>query len=220
MTPAVIVLAKAPAAGRSKTRLCPPLAPAEAAELAAAALHDTLEAAGKVTDARVLLVLEGPAGPWLPSGFRGEIVRQRAGGLGDRLAGAFVTARGPALAVGMDTPQLTAELLDRGLQTLASPGVDAVLGPSADGGYWAIGLRRADARAFAGVPMSTRRTGSAQRARLRKLGLRVAELGRLQDVDTIEDAHEVAASVPGTRFAALLRSLPVAGRAAAEAGAG
>ena len=203
--PALVVLAKAPVAGRVKTRLCPPLLAADAACLAEAALHDTLEAVASVPGTRALLVLDGDPGAWLPSGF--ELARQRDGGLGERLAGAFATVGGPALVVGMDTPQLTAPLLDRALDALDAPGVDAVLGPAADGGYWTIGLRRPGRRVFTGVPMSSPRTYAVQRARLRRLGMRVAELDELRDVDTIEDAWAVAAESPGSRFAETLASL-------------
>jgi rSAM/selenodomain-associated transferase 1 len=217
--PTLIVLAKVPLAGRVKTRLCPPLAPAQAAELAAAALHDTLDAVGSVPDTRALLVLDGPPGPWLPPGFKGELARQCAGGLGDRLAGAFASAGGPALLVGMDTPQLTAPLLDGALEALDAPDVDAVLGPSADGGYWAVGLRRPQQRVFKGVPMSSPHTCAAQRARLRALGMRVAELEQVRDVDTIDDARAVAAESPRSRFAAMLESLRFGYQAQAETGA-
>jgi rSAM/selenodomain-associated transferase 1 len=218
--PALVVLAKAPRAGRSKTRLCPPLAPAEAAELAAAALQDTLEAVRSVADARAVIVLDGSPGPWIPPGFDGEIAAQSGGGLGDRLAGAFATAGGPALVVAMDTPQLTAPILGRALDALVATDVDAVLGPASDGGYWAIGLRAADERVFTGVPMSTPQTAAYQRARLRDLGLRVAELEELRDVDTIEDAIAVADEAPHTRFAAALASFPCVHRATAETGTG
>ena len=70
------------------------------------------------------------------------------------------------LLVGMDTPQLTPELLD-----VDWAGSDALLGLTEDGGYWCIGLRRPSAEAIVGVPMSTERTGAEQLARLRGLGL-------------------------------------------------
>ena len=202
--PALVVLAKAPVPGRSKTRLCPPLVPAEAAALAEAALSDTLRAVASVPGVRRVLALEGEPGPWLPPGF--ELVRQCDGGLGDRLAAAFAGVGGPAVLVGMDTPQLTKAQLTHALDTLAGP-VDAVLGPAPDGGYWAIGLQAADYRVFAGVPMSTPGTCDAQRARLDALGMRVAELERLRDVDTIDDARAVAAEAPGSGFAAALEAL-------------
>ena len=96
--------------------------------------------------------------------------------------------------IGMDAPQVTPELLDAGLAALADH--DAALGPAADGGYWAIGLRRPAAGVFDGVPMSEPGTAAAQRARLAALGLSVAELPPLRDVDTIEDVRAVAAAAP------------------------
>ena len=200
---ALIVIAKAPVAGRVKTRLCPPCTPAEAAALAEAALRDTLAAMAATPARRRVVALDGPAGDWLPDGF--EVVEQRGNGLAERLAGAFADVGGPGLLVGMDTPQVTSGLLAAGLRRLDE--VDAVLGRSADGGYWAIGLRASDAPVFAGVAMSTPRTGAAQLARLRALGLQVAELPTLIDVDTIADARAVAAGAPHTRFARTL-SLP------------
>ena len=199
---ALIVIAKEPRAGRVKTRLCPPCTDGEAARLAEAALVDTLSAVGATPARRRLVALEGEPGPWLPAGF--EVVPQARGGLAERLAGAFQSVGGPALLVGMDTPQLTPLVLGRAVAALAAEGVDAVLGPAEDGGYWAIGLERPDRRVFEGVPMSTRHTAKAQRARLHSLGLTCGELERLRDVDTIDDARAVAAEAPFSRFAATL----------------
>ncbi len=201
----LLVIAKAPVAGRVKTRLCPPLDPGQAAALAEAALADTLAAVAATPTRRRVVVLDGAPGPWLPAGF--EVVPQRGTGLAERLAAAFADAGEGALLVGMDTPQVTPALLERGLRALAAPGTGAVLGAAPDGGYWAIGLREPDARVFAGIPMSTEATGAAQRARLDALGLRVAELPALRDVDTFDDARTVARLAPGTRFAAAVREL-------------
>ena len=211
MTPALLVIAKAPVAGRVKTRLCPPCTPAEAAALARAALEDTLaacDAAAAASGARRVLVLDGAPGDWLPRGW--EVVPQRGAGLAERLAAGFADAGGPALLVGMDTPQVAPELLRGGLAALGL--VDAVLGPAPDGGYWAIGLQEPDARVFAGVPMSRRDTGAIQRARLASLGLGTFVLPALRDVDDIAAARAVAACAPRTRFAAALAALdrPVA----------
>jgi rSAM/selenodomain-associated transferase 1 len=208
MSAALMVLAKAPRPGRSKTRLCPPCTPRDAAALARAALADTLDAVLATPAARRVLVLDGPVGDWLAPGV--EVVAQRGAGLDERLAHAFADVGGPALLVGMDTPQVTAGDLARGLDRLAAPGVDAVLGPATDGGYWAIGLREAQPRAFLGVPMSTARTGRAQHERLRRLGLRVALLPALRDVDRIADARAVAALAPAGRFARALALTGVA----------
>ena len=200
---ALIVIAKAPVAGRVKTRLTPPFTPAEAAARATAALADTLAAATACGATRRVLLLDGASGPWLPRDF--EVVPQRGDGLAARLAAAFQAAEGPAFLVGMDTPQMTPELLDAGLGALDD--ADAAFGAAHDGGYWGIGLRRPDPAAFHDVPMSEPTTGVAQLARLAALGLRTAILPTLRDVDTIDDAYAVAASAPHTHFAAAVASL-------------
>jgi glycosyltransferase A (GT-A) superfamily protein (DUF2064 family) len=110
----------------------------------------------------------------------------------------------------MDTPQVTARHVERGLGELELPEVDAAFGPAPDGGYWAVGLRQPDARVFEGVPMSTSDTGRAQLHRFHHIGMRVAELESLRDVDTIEDARVVASESPVTRFAGELAQLALA----------
>jgi uncharacterized protein len=209
---ALLVIAKAPVAGRAKTRLCPPLSPAQAAELAEAALCDTLEAVLRTRAARRVLVLEGPAGDWLPSGL--EVIPQRPAGFAERLAGAFEDVAEPAFLIGMDTPQVTPAMLGAALDALGAPATDAVLGLCEDGGYWGIGLRSADTRVFAGVPMSTGRTGECQRLRLEQLGLRTGALPTLRDVDRHADALAVAEQAPASRFArALSRAQRCSGNA-------
>lgn len=202
-------MAKAPVAGRCKTRLCPPLDHAQAATLAEAALADTLQAVAWTPATRRVLALDGDPGPWLPAGF--ELLTQRGADLGKRLANAVHDVGEPLLVLGMDTPQLTRALLAGALERLDERATDAVLGPTPDGGYWAIGLTEPDPRVFDDVPMSTTRTGAAQRARMTELGLRTAALPALRDVDTWEDATVVAALAPWTRFAATFELLGVTG---------
>ena len=198
MAPAIIVIAKAPVPGRVKTRLTPPCTPVQGAALACAALQDTLDAAARATHAgRRIVVLDGEPGAWLPPAF--EVIAQRGDGLEERLAAAFEDVGEAAFLVGMDTPQVTPELLDAGL-TAVDEG-DSAFGAALDGGYWAIGLRAPDPEVFVGVPMSSANTGAVQRARLAILGLRPTILPPLRDVDTFEDARAVAAEAPDTRFA-------------------
>jgi rSAM/selenodomain-associated transferase 1 len=201
----VIVMAKAPVAGRVKTRLVPPYTHDEAAALAQAALADTLDAAMGCGADEVIVALEGEAGPWLPAGCR--VIRQRGGGFDERLAAAWHDAGGPGVQVGMDSPQLTPADLDSALLALVDH--DAALGRCDDGGWWAIALRRPDERIFLGVPMSRADTGARQHQRLRQLGLRVAELAVLTDVDVAADVTTVAALAPDTRFASAARSMGV-----------
>jgi glycosyltransferase A (GT-A) superfamily protein (DUF2064 family) len=200
---ALLVIAKEPRPGRVKTRLTPPFTPEEAAALAEASLADTLDAVARTPARRRVLVLDGEPGPWLPAGV--EVVPQCAGGLDERLAAAFAGCDGPALLIGMDTPQVTPELL-----TVDFADCDAWFGPAADGGFWALGLADPDPELLRGVPMSTPYTGAAQRRRLD--GLRVRDLPLLRDVDTAEDAVAVADAAPDGRFAARLARLTAARR--------
>ncbi len=199
----LLVIAKDPLPGVSKTRLCPPCAPHEAAMLAEAALLDTLEVVASVPAARHVLVLDGDPGRWRDRGF--DVLAQRGDGLDDRLEHAFLDVGGPALLVGMDTPQLTPALLGDGIRALEHAG--AVLGPACDGGYWSVGLRAPVPDVFRGVPMSRSDTFMRQRRRLADHGLVVHEQARLRDVDTIEDALTVASLAPQSRFAAALSTL-------------
>lgn len=201
----IIIMAKAPVPGRVKSRLCPPCTPEEAALLAEAALHDTVETAHAVPGIRTVVSLDGPAGAWLPPGVL--VVPQRGEELAERLAAAFEDVGGPAIAIGMDTPQVAPALLTRAIRMLGE--TDAVLGPAGDGGYWAIGLNRADARVFREIPMSTSSTAALQGARLDELGLRYGLLPLMRDVDTFADAVAVAAEVPGSRFSKAVRALGI-----------
>ncbi len=200
----VVVIAKAPRAGRVKTRLTPVFTPHEAATLAAAAIRDTLDAA-RGTGTRTFVAWEGPRPTWL--GPELEVVDQRGEGLGERLDAALHDALGdtqdrPTLLVGMDTPQVTSAHLHADWH-----GADAVLGMCEDGGYWAIGLRRYRPGLFDGVPMSTDHTGAAQLERLRACGLSVHLLPPMRDIDEPEDAAAVAALAPETRFARTYRRI-------------
>lgn len=205
----ITVLAKAPVAGRVKTRLCPPFTPTQAARLAAAALEDTLAAVlATAGTAPPVLALDGD--PARCPGIAMEIVPQRGDGLAERIGNAVSDAHaargGPVLVVGMDTPQISPADLSAAAAAFDA-GCDAVLGPAADGGFWLLGLRQPDMSLLAGVPMSTARTGAVQLERLRSAGLDVHVLDTLTDVDDAASARSVAARAPHTRFAALLRAI-------------
>jgi glycosyltransferase A (GT-A) superfamily protein (DUF2064 family) len=199
----VLVLAKTPVPGRVKTRLCPPLTPAGAAAVAAAALADTLDAVRAADVGERVLVVDGPL---RADGLTTQ--PQCDGPLDVRLGAAFDGAahRGlPALLVGMDTPQLTPALLEAACRTLLA--TDAVLGLAPDGGWWALGLRFPDGDLLRAVPTSRDDTGRRQRARLHRAGLAVEDLPLLRDVDTAADARLVAAQAPRGRFAASVSRL-------------
>ena len=211
----LIVLAKAPVPGRVKTRLCPPATPQQAADLAAAALADTLAVARRVSTARVVVALDGEPDAALAAALKGTtVIGQRGGPLGERIAAAHadVARLAPGactVQVGMDTPQLDPDVLDGCLDAVAGPdGPDALLGPATDGGWWALALRDpGHAELIRHVPASRADTGDRTRAALEAAGLRVAALPELTDVDTMVDAYAVARACPGSRFAARLAAV-------------
>jgi rSAM/selenodomain-associated transferase 1 len=205
----IMVIAKEPAPGRVKTRLTPPYTPAEAAEIAEAALADTLAAVASVNVTRRVLALSGTPGAWLPPGF--DVIGQRGGGLDERIAWALADARAacpaPLVLIGMDTPQVTPALLTQAAAPLVCGAADATLGLAEDGGFWLLGLRELDPALVLGVPMSRSDTGSLQLARLHEAGLRVRLLPELADVDTADEAERIAAAMPGSRFATCVQAL-------------
>ncbi len=206
--PAIVVIAKAPVPGRVKTRCCPPCTPAQAADLAAASLADTLDAVAASAATRRIVALDGLPGPWLPAGF--DVVPQCGGSLGPRIDHALETIGSPVLLIGMDTPQVTSVGLDRALRLVTDRETGAVVGPARDGGFWALGLAAPLPDLCATVPMSTASTAARLRDALRRRGVPWHELEALLDVDDVESAAAVAATVPGSRFAETFDSIAAA----------
>jgi uncharacterized protein len=191
----VTVIAKAPVPGQVKTRLSPPCTPEQAAEVAAAALADTLAAVddvARVTVARRVLLLDGDRQSWMSTAF--EVVAQRGAGLEQRLCNGFVDL-GPGVIIGMETPHVAAALTNA--VAAARRGVDSI-GLATDGGYWMIGLSAASAaianELFDGIPMSSTHTGLAQLRRLQAHGRQVQLLPIARDLDTFDDLRAVAES--------------------------
>ena len=200
----VLVITKAPVPGRSKTRLTPPCTPDQAAGIAAAAVADTLDAVRGTPVADRVDALDGEPGDLDLTHF--TVVPQVDGDLGTRLAAAFSDAMAgtgaPTLLIGMDTPQVTPALLARCAERLEAGGPGtAVLGTAPDGGWWALGLHRADGAAvLASVPMSREDTGARTREALEEIGLIVIDLPELTDIDHFAEALAVAgACPPGSR---------------------
>ena len=145
---ALVVFAKVPEAGAVKTRLVPPLTAAEAAALYDAFLRDALadlaapDAFAEPVAVRLYLAGEAaPPGGLVPPGV--SVHRQRGDGLGERMRRAFVetfaAGFGRVVVVGTDHPTLPLAFLGEAFRALRAP-LTAVLGPSDDGGYYALGL--------------------------------------------------------------------------------
>jgi uncharacterized protein len=214
----LLVMAKSPVAGEAKTRLAPAFSSSGAAELAASALLDTLDAVRLSDVEKRMVALTGD----LSAACRSEELRRRLEdfvvvpqyGLtfADRLVRAHQDAAlygRPVLQIGMDTPQVTGAMLTSAVDALLQDGVEALMGIATDGGWWALGVTNpATAEVLANVPMSQADTGALTRAAIERLGLEVSELAMLTDVDTPEDAREVARLMdPLARFPQTLASL-------------
>ena len=195
---AIVVIAKECLPGKVKTRLHPPLSLEQAADLAAASLADTLIVAGSLPATRYVLAFDGVTAPPEAEGW--EILAQSTGGLDERLGAIFDNFDEPTLLLGMDTPQISAQLLS-GVFTDWTDETDAWFGPADDGGFWALALKNPTGDLLRGIPMSRADTGVHQLHRLDQAGLRVRRLPTLTDVDTIVDAATVAAIASGTHFA-------------------
>jgi glycosyltransferase A (GT-A) superfamily protein (DUF2064 family) len=211
--PAVaLVVAKAPVAGKAKTRLGREIGMQRAAELAAAALLDTLATCASAYGVeRCHLALDGilahgALGDELIDATEGWTVHpQRGDGFAERLVHAHLDAAAfsgaPVVQVGMDTPHLDAGVLNQAAAMLTGPDV-AVVGPAYDGGWWLLGVGGPHLLAhLQDVPMSTGETGHLTRLALLGAGAQVGEVAALRDVDDVGDAESVANDAPQTRFA-------------------
>ncbi len=219
----VLVVAKSPVPGDVKTRLGADIGMEAAAEVAAASLLDTLRACRVAFSAgRCHLAVAGDLRLGLRADEIGDalagwdVFAQRGQDFAARLVHAHATVAdqdgAPVVQIGMDTPQVTGDLLrdvGRALgasSDAASP--DAVLGRAEDGGWWVLGLRDAhDAAPLRDVPMSAATTYAKTRAALEAAGRRVAGTAVLRDVDTVADADAVAGQAPDSQFADVWRNL-------------
>jgi len=197
MTP-ILVFARAPVAGRTKTRLVPALGADGAAQLHRALVRHALEAAAAAAPGRVELWGTGDdAGGDLAAlaEATGAALRwQPAGDLGTRMKAALADAiarQGAALVIGSDCPWLEVDVLREADAALARH--DAVLGPADDGGYVLFGMRRVEDVLFDDMPWGTERVLAETRERLRSLGWNWFELASRSDVDRPEDLARLRA---------------------------
>jgi len=214
----VLVVAKAPVPGQAKTRLAASVGDTAAADIAAAALLDTLDAVAAAPVAARVVALTGELsaasyGAEITAGLADfTVVPQRGAGFAERLANAHIDAAAvsgglPVLQIGMDTPQVTDELIgDCARELLAA---DAVLGLARDGGWWLLGVTEgAMADCLRTIPMSRSDTGAVTLAALENTGNHVSLVPTLADVDTIGDVDEVRrVCAPGSRFVRATRDV-------------
>ncbi|HSD61944.1 MAG TPA: TIGR04282 family arsenosugar biosynthesis glycosyltransferase [Burkholderiales bacterium] len=194
----VVVFARAPEPGRTKTRLIPLLGAEGAANLHARLVLNSIEVALAAGIGAVeLWCAPHTAFPFFAACARGYGIRLRAqgpGNLGVRMLRACreTLTRAPAIVIGTDCPGYTASYLIQARDRLAA-GADAVLGPAEDGGYVLLGLRRVSPRLFQDLDWGTGSVLEATRERLQALGWRSEELPALWDMDRPEDFSRLTA---------------------------
>jgi rSAM/selenodomain-associated transferase 1 len=190
---ALAVMAKAPRPGKVKTRLCPPLTPAQAAALNICFLKDTTENLAQVAarSSAAGLVCYTPVGDeplfegLLPESF--SLIAQREGDFGERLLGAaediLDCGFGAVCLIDSDSPTVPAAAFELAVAELNRPGDRIVLGGSDDGGYYLIGLKQAHAEAFRDVAWSTSSVFADTVAAVKAAGIELVELPLWYDVD-------------------------------------
>jgi uncharacterized protein len=207
----VLVVTKAPVPGLAKTRLAEAIGEDAAADIAAAALLDTLDAVTASPVQERVMALTGDlnqarSGAEIRSKLSAfRVVEQRGADFAERLANASVDAAAaagarPILLIASDTPQVTAELLTGCAQALVT--TDAVFGLAPDGGWWLFGMTdAATAEILRAIPTSRSDTGAVTLAALRDRGMDVKLVTELADVDTVDDVEGVRrACAPDSRF--------------------
>ena len=185
-------MTKVPRAGHVKTRLVPPLTPEEAAKLNVCFLRDTAAAIQHACGSRAVgVAVYTPIGfedvydDILPSDFL--LLPQRGDGFGERLGSAaadlFHCGFTAVCLIDSDSPTVPSAAYAQAVALLSRPSDSVVLGPSDDGGYYLIGLKKHHSRIFERIDWSTDRVFEQTRSRAKELNLEVALLPNGYDVD-------------------------------------
>lgn len=195
--PTLLLFLKAPRAGEVKTRLAADIGP----EKALAVYRGLAEQQARRLPADWPLEVH-----YTPSDARAEMERwlghglsffaQARGDLGERLGvaarGAFATGARSVICLGADCPALDGARL-RGAARALEDGADIVFGPADDGGYYLVGMNRAETAVFTGIPWSTQATLAVSLAAAKRSGLKIKLLERLSDIDTAADLARATA---------------------------
>ena len=191
---ALVIMAKAPLPGAVKTRLVPPLSPEEAADLYRALLLDLLESLGSFRGADLFIAFTpAEAAPLFndmaPLGFvsfpqRGEDLGEKMSHIFEEL---FTKSYRNIVIIGSDMPIFPSRFLQDAFMALEGSERDLVLGPSRDGGYYLIGMKRHIPEILKGIPWSSDNVLSVTTRKLADLGLHPRFLPSWFDVDTLED---------------------------------
>ena len=189
---ALVVVAKAPLVGLVKTRLCPPLTAAEAASLYECLLGDIVTKMGKLQGSELWIALTPEGQEYFCRNFtKIRLLTQRGKDLGERLHHVFVDlfqmGYNQITVADSDSPTVPLSSIDQAYEHLNGDDCDVVLGPSSDGGYYLIGLKRPTQRLFDEIPWSTERVLESTLTRAGELELKVGLLPTAYDIDVKGD---------------------------------
>ncbi len=193
MSTSLIIFAKAPIPGEVKTRLCPPLDPDEAASLHGTLVLDAIERT-KGLQGITLYVAGTPdlAHPFfkvMEGRYGARLLPQSGQDLGSRMRqvmqDAFDQGAKEVILTGTDFPTLPRAHLIEALKLIKSH--DVVLGPTADGGYYLIGLRKMTPAPFEGIAWSTGAVFAETKKKIEAAGLSLGLLPKCRDLDTLDD---------------------------------
>lgn len=192
---AIALFAKAPIPGFVKTRLQPHLTAEQSAELHLAFVQDSWASLRSIEGVTLYLYADQrwPGFPRLAG--PGRVGLQRGADLGEKMLNCFEELsqrHHRVLIVGSDSPTLPPDYLRTGLELLG--GVDAVLGPSEDGGYYAVGCRSAKPGMFQDVSWSAASTLTETEQAFKRAGFISKRLPSWYDIDTIEDLRRLVSA--------------------------
>ncbi len=186
----LIIFLKAPRAGLVKTRLAQSIGPEAALAAYKKLVLILLKNLKPLHDVELRFApddAQKDIRPWIRKGWKSA--PQGHGDLGVRLKKAlkesFDAGCGKVVIIGSDCPEVTEEDIQAAWKALDDH--ELVLGPAADGGYWLIGMTKYYPLLLEGIPWSTESVFAETFLRAEKLGLRIALLRTLTDIDTFED---------------------------------
>lgn len=198
--PVLVIMAKQPTVGQTKTRLCPPLTPVEAVALYEAMLRDTIELVAGLEGVRLAIAVTPPEATDAfrrvspPDAILLPVAGADIGECLNQVLGRLLAAgHSRAIAFNSDGPTLPATYLRQAITRLDS--ADVVLGPSEDGGYYLIGLKQPRPELFREIEWSSERVTAQTLARAKAMGLSVALLPPWYDVDTAADLDRLRAEL-------------------------
>lgn len=193
MNRVIIIMAKVPRAGNVKTRLQPFLIPEECRTLAEAFLSDAVNKTRNYADRMVIAFTPADEKDYFEK-FAVEnliLIEQTGAGLGEKMSNAFgavfsLNSKAGVLMIGTDSPSFPPEYIEKTFVALES-GTDAVLGKSADGGFYLIGLRKNPSRLFERIEWSSPKVFEQMTRNIGSLNLNLKLIPEWRDVDTPDD---------------------------------